>query len=373
MDRIENILQRLQGIYFDKRAKTEIDLDLMLDYTRVLYADILEWKQTISPKNTESLRDSSPTIIQEDSKPATVQDDAKATETKVFSKEDHPIPLKEEVSSNQNPEPKKIEEIAPVQSSIKEIKEESQTAVQEPSEKGENVYEESPTSKMEAEKPEETPQSPVKAKSEDSLVLNTSKINPDQNEDAANLVASVEDQIVFEPKGKEADEAPEEFFYRQRPVLSFELPKVQDEPEDNLKSISPKNLDSVEKQKPPQAPISNAVVKDNKESNEPVSKKAQRSPLFPEFEDSLFVKKTALKTVDIRKNIGLNDRYLFLNELFNQNKSAYETALDQFNQMNTFDEAISFANDLATKHNWIKDEETTQSFYTALSKHFSDK
>ncbi len=45
MERIENILRRIQELYQSKQEKTGIDIDLMLDYTRVMYADLLEWRK----------------------------------------------------------------------------------------------------------------------------------------------------------------------------------------------------------------------------------------------------------------------------------------------------------------------------------------
>jgi hypothetical protein len=45
MERIKNVMQRLQELYFSKHQKTAIDIDLMLDYTRVMYADLLEWRK----------------------------------------------------------------------------------------------------------------------------------------------------------------------------------------------------------------------------------------------------------------------------------------------------------------------------------------
>ena len=45
MERIENVLRRIQEVYYSRHEKTGIDIDLMLDYTRVMYADLLEWRK----------------------------------------------------------------------------------------------------------------------------------------------------------------------------------------------------------------------------------------------------------------------------------------------------------------------------------------
>ncbi|WP_207798917.1 hypothetical protein [Taibaiella soli] len=49
MERINATLQRIKDLYEQKNTKTTIDIDLMLDFTRVLYADLLEWRKTVMP------------------------------------------------------------------------------------------------------------------------------------------------------------------------------------------------------------------------------------------------------------------------------------------------------------------------------------
>jgi homoaconitase/3-isopropylmalate dehydratase large subunit len=44
MERIQTLLQKITDLHRGEKEKTVIDIDLMLDYTRVLYADLLEWR-----------------------------------------------------------------------------------------------------------------------------------------------------------------------------------------------------------------------------------------------------------------------------------------------------------------------------------------
>jgi len=48
--RIQSLLQKITALTESNDPITPIDLDLMLDYTRVLYADLLEWRSQLSPK-----------------------------------------------------------------------------------------------------------------------------------------------------------------------------------------------------------------------------------------------------------------------------------------------------------------------------------
>lgn len=76
--------------------------------------------------------------------------------------------------------------------------------------------------------------------------------------------------------------------------------------------------------------------------------------------------------VDIRTRIGINDKYLFISELFANNASAYDEAVKQLNQFATYGDAEVWVNEqLAVRYNWDKEQETVQSFYYLLSQAFS--
>jgi hypothetical protein len=75
--------------------------------------------------------------------------------------------------------------------------------------------------------------------------------------------------------------------------------------------------------------------------------------------------------VDIRTSIGINDKYLYISELFGDDKTAYDTAIKELNKCNNLQEAMRFAdNELNNKYNWDKENPTVQSFYTLLSSSF---
>lgn len=75
---------------------------------------------------------------------------------------------------------------------------------------------------------------------------------------------------------------------------------------------------------------------------------------------------------DIRKMIGINDKYLFLNELFNSQKKAYEDALDKLNTLGEYKEAVEWVKrGIAAQYKWSEDDETVLDFYDVLAKHFS--
>lgn len=79
----------------------------------------------------------------------------------------------------------------------------------------------------------------------------------------------------------------------------------------------------------------------------------------------------AVPNIDIRTRIGINDKYLFISELFGNDKTAYDDAVKHLNGFNTIVEAESWVNtELVPKYGWDREQETVQSFYDLLSQSF---
>lgn len=71
---------------------------------------------------------------------------------------------------------------------------------------------------------------------------------------------------------------------------------------------------------------------------------------------------------DIKKAIGINDRFLFQRELFDNNASQMNQTIDELNRMASFAEAINF---LKTNFSWDEQDETTQSFINIVRRKFN--
>jgi len=77
---------------------------------------------------------------------------------------------------------------------------------------------------------------------------------------------------------------------------------------------------------------------------------------------------------DIRNVIGINDKYLFINELFGSDKENYENTLDELNKLSSYDEAMEWLNENVLFVNEKEDNaEIAQTFYDTISTFFSDK
>lgn len=79
-------------------------------------------------------------------------------------------------------------------------------------------------------------------------------------------------------------------------------------------------------------------------------------------------------TADIRQQIGINDKYQFISELFGNNKDAYEEVINEINTFDSYDEAMAWLNSsVGNQFDWKEDTESVQSFYKLLSDFFANR
>ncbi len=75
---------------------------------------------------------------------------------------------------------------------------------------------------------------------------------------------------------------------------------------------------------------------------------------------------------DLRKAIGINDRFLFINELFRGDESMYERCIKTINNFNIYPEAEYWINrELKVKLGWLNDNETVRHFDQLVKRRFS--
>ncbi len=75
---------------------------------------------------------------------------------------------------------------------------------------------------------------------------------------------------------------------------------------------------------------------------------------------------------DLRKGIGINDRYLFINELFRGDENMYERSIKTINAFNIFPEAEYWIQrELKVKLGWNEQSNTVQIFNQIVKRRFS--
>jgi len=75
---------------------------------------------------------------------------------------------------------------------------------------------------------------------------------------------------------------------------------------------------------------------------------------------------------DLRKGIGINDRFTFVNELFRGDDAMYERSIKTINGFHILSEAEYWINrELKFKLGWNDSKEVVQHFYQLVRRRFS--
>jgi hypothetical protein len=115
-------------------------------------------------------------------------------------------------------------------------------------------------------------------------------------------------------------------------------------------------------------------------SHQPKSKELNDAGSLSEsLNDKLKQGKTELMEVlkespvkDLRKAIGINDRFLFINELFRGDETMYERSIKTINSFNIYPEAEYWINrEMKTKLGWNNDNSIVQHFDQLVKRRFS--
>eukprot|EP01012_Entosiphon_sulcatum_P059526 TRINITY_DN83979_c0_g1_i1.p1 TRINITY_DN83979_c0_g1~~TRINITY_DN83979_c0_g1_i1.p1 ORF type:complete len:188 (+),score=37.63 TRINITY_DN83979_c0_g1_i1:265-828(+) len=70
----------------------------------------------------------------------------------------------------------------------------------------------------------------------------------------------------------------------------------------------------------------------------------------------------------IEQLIGINDKYQFINELFNNNNELYETTIKEIGDFDSYQQAIDW---LGSNFSWNIEDDTVQSLYSIISRHYN--
>lgn len=75
---------------------------------------------------------------------------------------------------------------------------------------------------------------------------------------------------------------------------------------------------------------------------------------------------------DLRKAIGINDKYVFINELFNGDEATYERSIKTINNFSVYPEAEQWIKrELYTKLCWLDNSKAVEEFYSVVRRRFA--
>lgn len=357
MERIHNLLRKIQDIYYKKEEKQVIDIDLMLDYARVLYADLLDARTDLLAKQGMGLH------LKESPAKAAVPAEEKGGEG-----------LRSEPQNNDATQA--VSDAASVDA-IEEAPEEKNTA---PIQEVGDAMQQAATERLERIKAEQTEVTAGEAVEEEQEVI-TNAGQPSENDPTEKEEVHPERTVTSDPVAQEEEEKGEEGEDQEEEEEAIAETPAKEEPAtlEEVKEFAEEQIVETEP-KPKNRVIINdddfpRTELDNESGDEPavfseihfelpeVKDKASESPK----QGFLFQKHK-----DIRSFIGINDKYQFMNELFANNRTVYEETLDKLSAFETYQEAEQWLlGTVLTQNSWSKDDETFRSLLQTTKKFFA--
>ncbi len=81
------------------------------------------------------------------------------------------------------------------------------------------------------------------------------------------------------------------------------------------------------------------------------------------------IKESQQNLADI--SVGINDKFRFINELFKQNNSEYNIAVEQLNALKTWHDTEIYLNSLKSLYEWKDNSEVVSYFFSLIKKRFN--
>ena len=100
---------------------------------------------------------------------------------------------------------------------------------------------------------------------------------------------------------------------------------------------------------------------------------AKEKPKQPEKKEEKIPVNKILKPAidDIKKAIGINDKFQFTNELFKGNNDVYSMAIEKLNSSGTKESAMEYAMQLKEEYNWDLENETVKRLMELVERRYS--
>lgn len=95
------------------------------------------------------------------------------------------------------------------------------------------------------------------------------------------------------------------------------------------------------------------------------------TPVAPQQPQTTPAAPAAPKYTDLRSIIGINDKFTFINDLFEKDMRNYNEFINTLNKIEDLDEARNFVQQNATLHNWDKESMAVQLFMSVYKRRYS--
>jgi len=183
------------------------------------------------------------------------------------------------------------------------------------------------------------------------------------------------------------EKAPQDLF--DRPLTVEELEVIEEktqlmvQPEDDLETINEELLELETVEENSTEPEPEFKILENSNIDTPLMGKSEpESEEQPLTMNEILASQTSQNTVssqfnqrqvnDLKSLINLNDKLLFVRDLFNGYSLAYSEAIEILNRFDSFESADNFLKqNYSSKNNWAEKQNVADKFYEILNKRFS--
>jgi len=182
-----------------------------------------------------------------------------------------------------------------------------------------------------------------------------------------------------------------EEIYTSEDVNPEDVQPVKEKPEVKAASVPPPATVFEKKEPPPPTPVKeepprkfiNPAFEQVEQQAKPASPKKELHEVIAENKESLNdrLKQEKIEVVhtlkdspikDLRKGIGINDRFTFVSELFRGDEAMYERSIKTINSFHILSEAEYWINrELKVKQGWNDTSPLVQHFYQLVRRRFS--
>jgi hypothetical protein len=155
------------------------------------------------------------------------------------------------------------------------------------------------------------------------------------------------------------------------PPQAIVEPKIVSEPERRIEAVSEQPIVSFSINKPEEKPISTKphIHPGSDLFTEEVHSIADK--FSAQQDPSLGEQMQQNQITNIKSAIGINEKFLFINELFAGNLQDYNQSIDQLNLAKNLSEATSVFNLFQEKFNWDDDNEAVEKLKLTMSRKYS--
>lgn len=155
------------------------------------------------------------------------------------------------------------------------------------------------------------------------------------------------------------------------PVVSIPEPE-KETPSYSYPKVKQKNINQLDLYADPLNEIPTLAQQISREVNESISSPESLNDKLRENKTELIQVLKEAPVRDLRKAIGINDRFVFINDLFRGDEAMYERSIKTINSFNIYPEAEYWMNrELKIKLGWDDSREIVQLFYRLVKRRFS--